>query len=94
MDAAKDPSSVGSWWSFLTGLVPNNFFAIGSKTTVTTEAAGDGFASTATTSLSFNILQLLVVAVAIGIAVESSSRFWQPRHYRGDSRCRPIHPES
>lgn len=66
--AAKDPSSVGSWWSFLTGLVPNNFFALGSKTSVTTQAAGDGFASTATSSLSFNILQLLVIAAAIGIA--------------------------
>ncbi|OZE96688.1 dicarboxylate/amino acid:cation symporter [Rhodococcoides fascians] len=66
--SAKDPSSVGSWWSFLTGLVPNNFFALGSKTSVTTSAAGDGFASTATTSLSFNILQLLVIAAAIGIA--------------------------
>lgn len=60
-DSAGDPSSVGSWWSFLTGLVPNNFLALGAKTTV----AESG---TATTSLSFNILQLLVIAAAIGIA--------------------------
>ncbi len=60
-DSAGDPSNVGSWWSFLTGLVPNNFLALGAKTTV----AESG---TATTSLSFNILQLLVIAAAIGIA--------------------------
>lgn len=66
--AAKDPSSVGSWWSFLTGLVPNNFLALGSKTSVATEVVDGTATSTATTSLSFNILQLLVVAAAIGIA--------------------------
>ena len=65
---AKDPSSVGSWWSFLTGLVPNNFLALGSKTSVATEVVDGAATSTATTSLSFNILQLLVVAAAIGIA--------------------------
>ncbi|MGW6694877.1 dicarboxylate/amino acid:cation symporter [Rhodococcus sp. NPDC054953] len=59
--SAAQPKSSGSWWAFLTGLVPQNFLALGAKTTVTD-------AGTATTSLSFNVLQLLVIAVAIGIA--------------------------
>jgi Na+/H+-dicarboxylate symporter len=56
----KEPTTTGSWWAFVTGLVPNNFLGLGAKTTVT-----EGVAST---SLSFNVLQLLVVAAAIGIA--------------------------
>ena len=62
--AAAEPKSSGSWWAFLTGLVPQNFLGLGAKTTVTEGAAG----LSATTSLSFNVLQLLVVAIAIGIA--------------------------
>ncbi|WP_222193964.1 dicarboxylate/amino acid:cation symporter [Modestobacter italicus] len=42
----------GSWWDFLTGLVPANFLGL--------EGDADG--------VSFNILQLIVVSVAIGIA--------------------------
>ncbi|MFC9788664.1 dicarboxylate/amino acid:cation symporter [Rhodococcus sp. NPDC127528] len=57
---AAAPKSTGSWWAFLTGLVPQNFLALGAKTTIT-----DGVA---TTALSFNVLQLLVIAIAIGVA--------------------------
>ncbi|QCQ91576.1 dicarboxylate/amino acid:cation symporter [Rhodococcus sp. SGAir0479] len=69
-DAAKAPASGGSWWAFLTGLVPQNFLGLGAKTTVTGGQVTDGAVSglSATTSLSFNVLQLLVVAIAIGIA--------------------------
>ncbi|WP_299952105.1 dicarboxylate/amino acid:cation symporter [uncultured Modestobacter sp.] len=42
----------GGWWDFLTGLVPANFLGL--------EGDADG--------VSFNILQLIVVSVAIGIA--------------------------
>ncbi len=52
----KAPSSTGSWWAFLTGLVPSNFLGLQAK-------ASDG-----SVSLSFNVLQVLVVAAAIGIA--------------------------
>ncbi|MGY5882902.1 dicarboxylate/amino acid:cation symporter [Modestobacter lacusdianchii] len=44
--------TTGSWWDFLTGLVPANFLGL--------EGDADG--------VSFNILQLIVVSVAIGIA--------------------------
>ncbi len=43
----------GSWWDFLTGLVPANFLGL--------EGDGDG-------GVSFNILQLIVVSIAVGIA--------------------------
>ncbi|WP_182376771.1 dicarboxylate/amino acid:cation symporter [Nocardioides sp. WS12] len=56
-DAAADPSRTGSWLDFLTGLVPEN--VLGLQAT----AGGDG-----SVGLSFNVLQILVVAIAIGIA--------------------------
>ncbi|WP_460462437.1 dicarboxylate/amino acid:cation symporter [Arthrobacter pigmenti] len=51
----------GSWWAFLQGLIPQNFLGLAAETEM--EEAG-----TAVTSLSFNVLQLLVVAAAVGIA--------------------------
>ncbi|ADK29573.1 dicarboxylate/amino acid:cation symporter [Corynebacterium pseudotuberculosis] len=59
-DTSAAPSSVGSWWSFLEGIVPTNLVGLEAHTKVV-----DGVAST---SLSFNVLQLLVVAIALGIA--------------------------
>ena len=53
-DAASAPSSTGSWLDFLTGLVPANMLGL------------EG--SAASVSMSFNVLQILVVAIAIGIA--------------------------
>ncbi len=51
--AAEVPESTGSWWDFLTGLVPQNVLGL--------EGSPDG-------SLSFNVLQLIVLSVAIGVA--------------------------
>ncbi|MFI6431842.1 dicarboxylate/amino acid:cation symporter [Rhodococcus oryzae] len=69
-DDAGVPKGSGSWWAFLTGLVPQNFLALGAKTTVTAgDVVGDKVTGlTGTTSLSFNVLQLLVIAIAVGIA--------------------------
>ncbi|MGR6330716.1 dicarboxylate/amino acid:cation symporter [Sphingomonas sp. XXL09] len=58
--AAVRPDTAGSWLDFLRGLVPVNIFALEASTTV---AEGG-----ATTRLSFNVLQLIVAAVAIGVA--------------------------
>jgi Na+/H+-dicarboxylate symporter len=59
VDAATqtDPGTSGSWWDFLNGIVPGNIFGL--------QAAPheDG-----TIGLSFNVLQLIVIAVAIGVA--------------------------
>jgi Na+/H+-dicarboxylate symporter len=51
--AQQTPETAGSWWDFLTGLVPHNILGLQSS------PAGD---------LSFNVLQLIVLAVAIGVA--------------------------
>ncbi|WP_368266743.1 dicarboxylate/amino acid:cation symporter [Corynebacterium ulcerans] len=59
-DTSAAPSSVGSWWAFLEGIVPTNLVGLEAHT-----KAVDGVAST---GLSFNVLQLLVVAIALGIA--------------------------
>jgi Na+/H+-dicarboxylate symporter len=47
------PESAGSWWDFLTGLVPGNILGL--------QGSPEG-------TLSFNVLQLIVIAVAIGVA--------------------------
>lgn len=55
VDAATQaaPATTGSWWDFLTGLVPGNIL---------------GLQSSPDSGLSFNVLQLIVLAVAIGVA--------------------------
>lgn len=58
--AAAVPSSQGSWLDFLKGIVPSNFLGL----TVST-ALNDGAASS---SVSFNALQIIVIAVAVGAA--------------------------
>lgn len=55
-----DPSTVGTWWNFLLGLIPQNPLGLQVSTSVT-----DGVASS---SVGFNVLQVIVVAVAVGIA--------------------------
>jgi len=62
---AKAPGSTGGWWDFLIGLIPHNFVGgeVSTKLTVV-----DGVVKSASSSLNFNVLQLIVIAVAIGIA--------------------------
>ena len=58
----EDPYTVGTWWNFLTGLVPANFLGLG--------VSGDVDAETGafTGSASFNVLQIIVISAAVGIA--------------------------
>ncbi|MES2338059.1 MAG: dicarboxylate/amino acid:cation symporter [Pseudomonadota bacterium] len=58
--AAAAPSTSGSWLDFLRGLVPANILGLAAATKLE-----DGAAKTA---LSFNILQIIVMAIAIGVA--------------------------
>ncbi|GAA4656637.1 dicarboxylate/amino acid:cation symporter [Arthrobacter cryoconiti] len=51
----------GDWWAFLTGLFPSNFLGLEAST-----KASD--AGALATSVNFNVLQVLVIAIAIGIA--------------------------
>lgn len=62
-ETAKAPATTGSWLDFLKGLVPSNVFGIQAWTKLT-----DGAAST---SLQFNVLQILVIAIAVGVAALS-----------------------
>lgn len=57
---AKAPVSTGSWLDFLSGLIPGNVLGL----TASTKLA-DG---SATTSISFNVLQILVIALVMGAA--------------------------
>ena len=50
----------GSWTDFLTGLVPANFLGLQASTSVTDSGAS--------TSVSFNVLQLVVVGIVVGAA--------------------------
>ncbi|KQM63509.1 sodium:proton antiporter [Sphingomonas sp. Leaf17] len=58
--AAVRPGVSGSWLDFLRGLVPANILGLAATTKLV-----DGVA---TTALSFNVLQIIVVAIAIGVA--------------------------
>lgn len=58
---ATRPDTAGSWLDFLRGLIPANILGLSAATKVPDTG---GFA----TALSFNILQIIVMAVAIGVA--------------------------
>ena len=59
---AKAPSHSGSWWDFLAGLVPGNFLGL--------EGGSSG--------VSFNVLQLLVISIALGIAALKVGKAAEP----------------
>jgi len=59
-EAAAAPSSTGSWLDFLKGIVPGNVFGLQASTKVAESGAS--------TSLNFNVLQILVVSIAVGVA--------------------------
>lgn len=67
----KEPGKVGSWWAFLTGLFPKNFLGLGASSSVA--ESGD-----VTTSVSFNVLQILVIAIAVGIAALKVGKAAEP----------------
>ncbi|MGT2513503.1 dicarboxylate/amino acid:cation symporter [Sphingomonas panni] len=58
--SAAQPGTVGTWLDFLKGLVPANLLGL----TVSTKVAE----GSATTTLGFNVLQIIVVAIAVGAA--------------------------
>lgn len=62
---AHAPVSVGGWTDFLKGLVPGNFLGLAASTTI-------GEDGRATSTVGFNILQVLVLSIALGIAAVRS----------------------
>ncbi|WP_017582789.1 dicarboxylate/amino acid:cation symporter [Nocardiopsis valliformis] len=72
---AAEPSTTGSWLAFIESIVPANFLGLAANTSGT--VADDGSIA-ATTSLSFNVLQLIVIAVVLGIAAVKVGKAAEP----------------
>ncbi|SDS65516.1 dicarboxylate/amino acid:cation symporter [Corynebacterium timonense] len=66
-DAAADPSTTGSWLGFLQSVVPANFLGL------TGSVTDDGGVS-----LSFNVLQILVISLLIGVAAMKAGDAAEP----------------
>lgn len=58
----SDPYAVGTWWNFLKGLIPQNFLGLSVSGTADLDTGA------VATSVSFNVLQIIVISVAVGIA--------------------------
>jgi Na+/H+-dicarboxylate symporter len=71
---AADPTHVGSWWAFLTGLIPSNVFGL----TANTQISGTAGVPVANTLVSFNVLQVIVISAAIGIAALAVGKKAEP----------------
>lgn len=59
------PGRTGSWLDFLDSILPANFLGAAARTSAET---GDTGAISATTTISFNVLQIVVIALVVGIA--------------------------
>ncbi|APT85175.1 sodium:proton antiporter [Corynebacterium aquilae DSM 44791] len=70
-DAAQAPSTVGSWWAFIQGLVPSNILGL----SVGVKQSAEGALSA---SPSFNVLQLLLLSIAFGIAAVQVGKAAEP----------------
>ena len=68
VDAAEaaEPSTTGSWMGFLDSVVPSNFLGLTAK--VTESGA----------SVNFNVLQILVVSLLIGVAAVKAGKSAEP----------------
>ena len=60
--AEGDPYAVGTWWNFLKGLIPQNFLGLSVSGTADLDTGA------VATSVSFNVLQIIVISVAVGMA--------------------------
>ena len=66
------PYTVGTWWNFLLGLIPQNFLGLSVSTS---PGAAEG---TYSSSVGFNILQVIVVAAVVGIAALKAGKKAEP----------------
>ncbi|HEY5877812.1 MAG TPA: dicarboxylate/amino acid:cation symporter [Nakamurella sp.] len=76
-DGAEYAGRTGGWTDFLTGLVPANFLGLQASTKIS-----DGGA---TTSVSFNVLQLVVIGIVLGAAALKTGRKAEPLVRLADS---------
>lgn len=65
--SAAEPSNTGSWMGFIDSVVPTNFLGLGAS------ASSDG-----DISVSFNVLQLLIISLALGIAAVKAGKSAEP----------------
>ena len=65
-DAVADPSRTGSWLDFLNGLIPSNFLGLEVSTRLATDEGG--LVTGASSNVGFNVLQILIIAIVVGIA--------------------------
>ncbi len=72
--AAATPDSVGSWWAFLSGLLPDNIFGL-----QVTES-----------TVSFSVLQLLIMSIVFGIAAVKVGDAAQPIFTLADAALQVI----
>lgn len=68
--AAETPHTSGSWLDFLKGLIPSNMLGLAATTKL---ADGE-----ATTSLSFNVLQIVVISLVTGVAALKAGAAAEP----------------
>ncbi|MFE6385545.1 dicarboxylate/amino acid:cation symporter [Nocardiopsis dassonvillei] len=68
---AAEPSGTGSWMAFIESIVPANFLGLGASVS----GADDGSFSA---SLDFNVLQLIVIAIVLGIAAIKVGKAAEP----------------
>jgi Na+/H+-dicarboxylate symporter len=68
--AASRPATSGGWLDFLKGLVPANMFGLAATSKLNGE--------TVVTSLGFNTLQIVVIALVVGIAAARSGKAAEP----------------
>lgn len=74
---ASYDGSTGSWVDFLQGIVPGNVLGLSAETSA--EGAGGGGGSLdVTTDLSFNVLQIVVLAMVVGVAILSVGEKAEP----------------
>ncbi|MFL1379599.1 dicarboxylate/amino acid:cation symporter [Nocardiopsis protaetiae] len=75
----SDPYTTGSWLAFIESLVPANFLGLAASTSGSVTTAEDGsLGLDASTSLSFNVLQLIVIAIVLGIAAVKTGKAAEP----------------
>lgn len=68
--AAQAPHTSGSWLDFLTGLVPSNMLGLSVSTKVVE--------GTAESAVSFNVLQIVVISLVVGIAALKAGAAAEP----------------
>ena len=56
------PYAVGTWWNFLKGIIPQNFLGL------TVSSSADATTGAVTSTVGFNVLQVIVISIAVGVA--------------------------